>query len=125
MTDKEIIKALEDYKNSNIVQTKSGVISIGDVLDLVNRQQAEIDELKAINESLKTDRPFLIAIARVETIKEFVEKLKRKFNDMEYNAQTDRKTVKIDELRERMDWVLHAVVIETIDKLKDEMVGEE
>lgn len=37
MTDNEIIQALEDYKNSKILQTENGVISIGDILDLINR----------------------------------------------------------------------------------------
>lgn len=45
MTDKEIIKALEEYRNSKIVQSDNGVISIGNILDLINRQQAEIESI--------------------------------------------------------------------------------
>ena len=49
MTDNEIIKALEDYRNSKIIQSDNGVISIGDILNLINRQKAEIEALKLIN----------------------------------------------------------------------------
>ena len=40
-----------------------------------NIAKAETEEYKAINKSLKADRPFLIANARAEAIKEFLDKL--------------------------------------------------
>lgn len=49
MTDKEIIKASENLLfNRNCVIAKSGeqFITLGDILDLINRQQAEHDKLK-------------------------------------------------------------------------------
>ncbi len=70
---------------------------IENTLDLINRQKAKIkrleakcentqigynfaraetEEFKAINKSLKADRPFLIANAKAEAVKEFAERLK-------------------------------------------------
>ena len=60
-----------------------------------------------------------------EAYKEFTEKLKEEFLILQYNAKTDRKNVKIEELKEQMDWLLHTVAIETVENLLKEMVGEE
>lgn len=57
-------------------------------------------------------------------IKEFVEKLKNHFNNLEYNANTKRKTVSVDELREQMDWILHTVAIQSIEDIEKEMLEE-
>lgn len=59
-----------------------------------------------------------------EAYKEFTEKLKEEFLNLQYNAKTDRKNVKIEELKEQMDWLLHTVAIETVENLLKEMVGE-
>ena len=105
MTDNEIIKALECCLKDdceNCPYFANGLFECGehfyeDVLDLINRQKAEIERLeakcentqvgyniaraeteeyKAINKSLKADRPFLIANARTEAVKEFAERFK-------------------------------------------------
>ena len=60
-----------------------------------------------------------------EAYKTFAEKLKEEFLNLQYNAKTDRKNVKIEELKEQMNWLLHTVAIETVDNLLKEMVGEE
>ena len=60
-----------------------------------------------------------------EAYKTFAENLKEEFLNLQYNAKTDRKNVKIEELKEQMDWLLHTVAIETVDNLLKEMVGEE
>lgn len=59
-----------------------------------------------------------------ETVKEFVKKLKDHFNNLEYNANTKRKTVSVDELREQMDWILHTVAIQSIEDIEREMLEE-
>ena len=48
MTDNEIIKALKQRKNAYIIDINKELktISIGDVLDLINRLQAENERLK-------------------------------------------------------------------------------
>ena len=55
LTDNEIVNAMEDYRNSPIIFTRKGVISIGDILDLINRQKAENAELQLKNSELESD----------------------------------------------------------------------
>ena len=57
-----------------------------------------------------------------EGIEKFAEELIERFNDLEYNANTSRKTVKVDELREQMDWILHEVVPNTIKEFAEKYV---
>lgn len=61
---------------------------------------------------------------KAEAYKEIVKELKERFENLEYNTRTNRKTVKVEELKEQMDWVLHTVAIETIDNLLKEKIGE-
>lgn len=100
MTDNEIIKVLEDYKNSKILQTENGVISIGDILNLINRQKAEneklnieIQAMRGVANSYKAEverlqkaikvqdimieqQDYKIEAIKSEAIKEFAERLK-------------------------------------------------
>ena len=57
-----------------------------------------------------------------EAINAFSEELIKRFNDLEYQANTTRKTIKVDELREQMDWILHEVVIDTIKEFTEKYV---
>ena len=114
MTDNEIIKALEDYKNSKILQTENGVISIGDILDLIKRQKAEIERLRELlsipiaeededwfsSPPLKTPEQI-----KSEAIKEFAERLKAEYVDF-------------DELHEE---IRHDNLILAVDNLVKEM----
>lgn len=138
MTDKEIIKALEchaDENNScNICTYNSEGCSLKlcrDALDLINRQQAEIEklnvelvgmrgacnsykmhydnaiveneELRAINESLKRDRPFI----KAEAIKELEAKIHEKLHEAEMHGNFEP-----------------VVTREMFDSVVKEMVGE-
>lgn len=120
-----------------------------DALDFMNRQKSEIEKLniqlrelwnmaslykaqgekwEGYNENLLTANTALsneILSAKAEAYKTFAEKLKEEFLNLQYNAKTDRKTVKIEELKEQMDWLLHKVAIETVENLLKEMTGEE
>ncbi len=88
--------------------------------------QSKVNRLRAYDEERDIAlHSRLIATSRAEAIKEFAERLKKSFNDLEYQANTTRKTIRIEELREQMDWVLHSVAIEDIDDLVKEMVGEQ
>lgn len=69
--------------------------------------------------------PLDMSEMKANAYKEFAEKAKKEFLNLQYNAKTDRKTVKIEELKEQMDWLLHTVAIETVENLLKEMVGEE
>jgi flagellar biosynthesis/type III secretory pathway protein FliH len=54
---------------------------------------------------------------RADAAKEIFEEIKRSLNDLEYNAKTPRKTVRVEELKAHVNWVLHEVVPSTLDRL--------
>ena len=100
MTDKEIIKALETCLQIEHIklyccdkESKTTIINITDIRDLINRQQAEIEILKTElndceikNYDLENRTVYAEAIiAKVEdyAIKEFAEKLKEKGCELE------------------------------------------
>ena len=85
MTDNEIIKALEEYRNSKIVQSDNGVISIGNILDLINRQQAEIERLQKENNQF-ADIGKMYSEIKSTAIKEYREKAAIKLAE---NARSD------------------------------------
>lgn len=143
LTDEEIIKALEDYiKENEFEYFHSNMVGeyplIRKSLDLINRQKAEIERLKECPKcvyeydgevteycvqgpcsNFKT-----VEQIKAEAYKEFTEKAKKEFLNLQYNAKTNRKTIKIEEVKEQMDRLLHTVAIETVDNLLKEMVGE-
>lgn len=61
---------------------------------------------------------------RGQAIKEFAEKLKEAFNNLEYAPNTQRK-LDPDVVKNQIDWVLHEVTTKEIDKLVKEMTGDE
>lgn len=82
MTDKEIIKALECCSNQKYIsdceKCKYFAFDCKDTLieqalDLINRQQAEIERLKGWQDLLKAEKHSLI---KAEAVKEFAERLK-------------------------------------------------
>ena len=138
LTDEEIIQTLECCKYCCCKQCDEKP-DFQEAIDLINRQKSEIERLKEcpkcvyeydgeITEycvqgpcsNFKT-----VEQIKSEAYKEFAEKLKEEFLNLQYNAKTNRKTVKIEELKEQMDWLLHTVAIETLENLLKEMVGEE
>ena len=92
MTDNEIIKALECRKEDMICavvdeDNRTHFVTNENVLDLINRQKAEIERLErqsnrlgAVIDSLRENICSLsegLETARAEAIKEFVERLKK------------------------------------------------
>lgn len=49
---------------------------------------------------------------------EIFAEIEKTIADLEYKANTPRKTVSVDELRAQVNWVLHKVVPETLANLK-------
>ena len=123
MTDiKKIIEDLE-YARYHCTSNK-GKDAINDAIDLINRQQAEIERLKAENEKAKNylakcfdkyektkiakeSLENTVYTARAEAIKEFAERLK---DDMVPNID---------------DSYIESFVEEYIDNLVKEIIGEE
>ena len=57
-------------------------------------------------------------------IENFSEELIKRFNDLEYRANTPRKTIRVDELKSQMDWILHEVAINTIKEFTEKFMEE-
>lgn len=112
MTDNEIIKALERMS----AEDADGFSS--DILDLIKRQQAKIEELSEI---LSDHIRMEYAKIRAEAITEFAERLKTAFKQMEYTADIKRKTVTLEELICQANWILREASIDVIDDLLIEM----
>ena len=55
-----------------------------------------------------------------DVVKEVFEKIEKHIASMQYNANTPRKTIKVEELKEQVDWVLHKVVPNMLAELKNE-----
>ena len=68
-------------------------------------------------------KPRSEAEIKTEARKELAQKLKEQFNDLEFNVKTPRKTLKVEELQDQVNWILREVVIQTIDSVLDETAG--
>lgn len=60
---------------------------------------------------------------KTETAREIFEEIEKEIANLEYRANTPRKTVRVDELKAQMDWLLHEVVPSVIDELKKKYTG--
>jgi hypothetical protein len=79
-TDEEIIKALENYKGFRLYpfdkyQEGNDVILVDDALDLINRQREEIEVIKETTAEI-----------RYEAVKEFAERLKTYYRNLDKTA---------------------------------------
>ena len=133
MTDNEIVKAFElclsgashpcrECPLDNEYSCKDKLDK--ELLDLINRQKAEIERLREIISVTDKTLKKCATLARTEAIKEFAEGLKNRIDNLEYTANITRKTVPVETLFTQVNWVLHEVVPETIDNLAKEMTGE-
>jgi hypothetical protein len=124
MTDREIIQGLKccDDFEWCVQCSLQGVIDCrtvltGNALDLITRQQAEIERLNEDKSFLKDEferfRIRVLPIAKAEAIKEFAERLKAK-----KHICLPPNGYPIDE----NDWVIYE---DDIDNLVKEMVGED
>lgn len=119
MTDNEIKKALEccmesDCHNCPYDYFTCDQHQFSDLLDLINRQQAEIERLKLKNGLMNSERKFrkisaeiLIARTKAKAYKEFAEKLKE--NAYLVNGVTGFRDMVVD--------------VDDIDNLLKELVG--
>lgn len=154
MNDAEIIKALEycvshkecadDYPC--VIAEKPCVVNDPiKLLNLIKRQQEDIEKLMTQNVKLKkcftiefdddklkkivkktVDRITIdIKQAENEAIKEFAEKLKANFAKLDYKTDTHRKTCDVDFCDKTVNWVIHDITSAEIDNLVEELTGGE
>ena len=70
-------------------------------------------EIEVLNEAV------MEAISKAR--KEFAERLKKEYENLEFVPKTTRKRVSVDELKDMVSWVIHEVFPQSIDKLLKEM----
>lgn len=122
-TDKDIIRALEccnvetDCKRCPLYKEHSANcidIACKNALDLITRQQAEIERLKAYNENLQTANTALsndILDIKAEAVKEFAERVKERI----YTAHFGRG---------KNEFFVTTINPDDLDNLVKERVGE-
>lgn len=103
--------------------------------DRIKLLQTQIADLQKENESLKESIECGNEVCKEcqsdkdngvkWKLKRFTQKLKESFKDTEYRAKTERKTISVEELKAQMDWILHEVVINTINETLERFIGEE
>ena len=84
------------------------------------------DALALINQLTEENERLRERITEIEanTVREMQERLQKRIASAEYRANTERKTVKKEELIEQVNWVLHKVVPDTIDQIAKEMTDD-
>ena len=103
MTDNEIIKALEEYNFQNLDVIKG--ITIKDILDLINRQKAEVERLqeKSIaDDKLLNDRIQEAVNSVSKANQKYVDALEKAFNDKVQELKT-AKAEAVKEFAERLN----------------------
>ena len=130
MTDNEIIKALEYCANHKdcddgcpcvISESPCVVNNPCTLLNLINRQKAEIERLHSMNQAkldMLHDIRAELEIAKSEAIREFAEKLKCKLADHKFECND--KT-----FEEVGNWLIHKVAGDVINELVKEMTEGE
>ena len=93
-----------------------------DTLDVVPREEVDclnhILNSYALQYGTVKDQHAAIDRIKTETAREIFEEIEKKISSMEYNTNTARKTVKVEELKEQVNWVLHGVIPDMIVELK-------
>lgn len=121
-----------------ILRSELAVHSVQDAATILNLQEsnkkleAEVERLKHILDSYALqygtvkEQQDVIDKANQEFASEIFGKIKEKISSMHYNANTTRKTVKVEELKEQVDWVLHEVMPNVIAEIEKKYTeGEE
>ena len=105
MTDEQIIKNLKEITDNKIIRNNTCIISLsflGEILDFINRQTAEIESLKQIiyedsKEIIELHRRIVfwqenLRSSKSETIKDFAERLKNT------NSTMDKRIISVERI---------------------------
>ena len=141
MTDNERIKWLNKTadKTKNTIHSNCDVhLFIDDFIatvDLINRQKAESERLQKENEfhrktiTENAQRALEVLVdeidkAKIEAYKEFADRAKEKFLQLEFRLNSDRKTMRIQDVKYYGNVLLHETGCVVIDNIVKEMVGK-
>lgn len=87
MNDKEFMELLENVRSEIIAYNDNDVFTVGDILDLINCKDAEIEMLNIRNKTLTAitkNYDWKFAKAKSEAIKEFAEMIIREYPEADY-----------------------------------------
>ena len=127
MTDKEIINSLKgSILNAKSIDCNLWTIDIyrlENILDLINRQQAEIERLKPFRDTAYEVLAGYYAITKAEAIKEFAERLKNIDGYNNHNFDDCASILISKEYVKGRDEKIREIW-NTIDNLVKEMMGD-
>lgn len=114
-----VIRAVQNAPTADVVPKSDWL----EALALIEQYEKTIDNgVEACNGChAKYDEK--IRTAKVEVAREIFAEIEGEINNLEYRVKTPRKTVKIEELKAQVNWVLHDVVPQTLAKLKKKYTG--
>ena len=118
MTDNDIVCAMLRYSKTNILKVDGELISIGDILDLINRKNEEIERLE--KGSLKEAMTFnskTIANVSTEAVEEFAERFLKKVHDNHYMLS--------DQINSKDYGMFTTGIEQAVNETKEEMAGEQ
>lgn len=150
MERKQIIKALEcctslggcygcplsyDYApttNCKLKLLKSALALINELTEELAEAESEAEKAISIAEgniraeiaSGGTSCHWCEDKVKADTVRKMQERLKNRIEHSTYNANTERKTVRKEELLEQVNWVYKEVVPNLIDQIAKEMLEE-
>ena len=102
-----LVKAIEEIAD----ECTTAEVVPKSVVDLYRKQVDELeDELASTYDKFEK--------AKVEVAREIFEEIEEQLSNLEYQIKSPRKTVKMEELKDQADWILHEVVPKTIAELK-------
>lgn len=86
----------------------------------VERLTIELEAMRGAENSYKLH----YEKAKQEVAEQIFGEIEKSIADLEYKANTPRTTVRIDELKAQVNWVLHEVIPQMIAELKKKYIGE-
>ena len=61
---------------------------------------------------------------KTEVAREIFAEIKERISSLEYKAKTQRKIIRVEELKDQVNWVLHEVISNTITELENKYTKE-
>lgn len=120
-------KALDvEYEGRTIRQWVEEIKNYTDVKTEVVRLRSQVNHLKKYDEQRDIAlHARLVEETKQKVAREISANIKKAISNMKYNANTTRKTVNVEELKEQVDWVLHEVVPNRISEVINQYIGGE
>lgn len=111
------------YSKNNQESGMCKICEFKEALALIEQYEKTIDNGVETCNGCHAKYAEMIRTAKAEVAREIFAEIEGEINNLEYRVKTPRKTVKIEELKAQVNWVLHDVVPQTLAKLKKKYTG--